>query len=590
MTPHFQWDTSERTMAAVRSMIRPIRTDQSLRNVLSEDFPSSSVDMPIGGGWGYTKESAIVFLHDLFPMALQIDIVPIEYHIVRKISYEELIIFQNSEQKFSSIDWQLVNHRRIGDGACLYEALTFEITCWSDFHWEQLKKDWEENDFGRRPGFDLDAHNAKREESRLRYQREFWFDISQVVVTDDHRQSVHALGLPTIGKDEPSVHWTRLLTADGPPMATHNEDIMINDSRNDGVLSVGGIALDASYVGFRRCKVTDNETQQPGLGRSVAYSGGDRGEATIYMYDLGLPEIPDGPLSQVARQEFDRATNDVFARCTDEALQLKLVRQYATGTRDRGQEFLCAELVEGDGLRSWRTFVYLTGAAGKFLKIRLTLRTDDATDPTARNFADAVASHLWKADSDRAWKPEHITGRNVARVWGRRFQVLDLAPIETFGPFLWLIQDVEDPKAIGAIFRCYDETSEQEPAQLWVADVSKDPTEQNIADLTVRSAEEFDKFLESDVRSGIEGSGRRLTEWMSSQLNETPYGKVLVTAYVAEVDGRNLQQIDMRLSIRGRKVVIGGSFEIERASELGRPILDALQRAALHASTFGQTH
>jgi hypothetical protein len=43
-----------------------------------------------------------------------------------------------------------------------------------------LKAEWENNDFGRRPGFDMDAHHAKRHNAQLHYERQFWFDITDV--------------------------------------------------------------------------------------------------------------------------------------------------------------------------------------------------------------------------------------------------------------------------------------------------------------------------------------------------------------------------------------------------------------------------
>jgi hypothetical protein len=75
---------------------------------------------------------------------------------------------------------------------------------------------------------------------------------------------------------------------------------------------------------------------------------------------------------------------------------VKLVDRYGTGTPERGQEFLCAEFILTEVRDLRRSFLYLTGAGEKFLKIRVTLMTNDATSPEARNFADAVASGLWK--------------------------------------------------------------------------------------------------------------------------------------------------------------------------------------------------
>ena len=64
------------------------------------------------------------------------------------------------------------------------------------------------------------------------------------------------------------------------------------------------------------------------------------------------------------------------------------------GAPERGPEFLCAEFTILDGVGKRRTFLYLTAAKGQFVKLRVTLQTNDATDPTARNFADAFASRF----------------------------------------------------------------------------------------------------------------------------------------------------------------------------------------------------
>ena len=161
---------------------------------------------------------------------------------------------------------------------------------------------------------------------------------------------------------------------------------------------IGGIRLGMRYSGFVRGKVTDNESKNPGLGVTVAYHGGDQGESTIFIYDRGLSEIPNGATSELLRREFERAKQDVLARGEQiPGGRINIVDQYGTGTRGREPEFLCAEFILSDPNGSRRTFLYLTGANGRFVKIRVMLRTNDAADPTARHFADAVASQLFRA-------------------------------------------------------------------------------------------------------------------------------------------------------------------------------------------------
>lgn len=170
------------------------------------------------------------------------------------------------------------------------------------------------------------------------------------------------------------------------------------DYPDDGSISVGGVVLDKTFAGFTRGAPADNEATHPGLGHSVPYQSERRDQATAYVYNKGRRDIADGPMSDTVMEEFNEATQEVLAfghtTSPSPSIGITLDGRYTTGAPDRGTEFLCAEFILSDehGLR--RTFLYLTGAAGNFVKIRATLRTNDAADPTARNFADAVAHRL----------------------------------------------------------------------------------------------------------------------------------------------------------------------------------------------------
>jgi hypothetical protein len=176
-----EWNASADLMVKIRGSIVPVRTDEPLRRVLTQDFPRDSSNLPISGGWGYTKADAITFVRDHFRRPDDpVDFVGLEYHIAQKIIYEELIIFRPPDHKFSRIELNL-NLQELKEAVDRkYDFLKFNITCWSDWHWDQLKKEWEENDFGMRPGFDCESHAAKRKDSQVIYERGFWFDITDV--------------------------------------------------------------------------------------------------------------------------------------------------------------------------------------------------------------------------------------------------------------------------------------------------------------------------------------------------------------------------------------------------------------------------
>ncbi len=90
-------DARPELMVEILASIAPVRTDTALAQVLAEDFPHDCSNPPISGGWGYSQGDAIVFIRSQFRLSTMPDYVPLEYHILQKIIYEELIIFRPKE-------------------------------------------------------------------------------------------------------------------------------------------------------------------------------------------------------------------------------------------------------------------------------------------------------------------------------------------------------------------------------------------------------------------------------------------------------------------------------------------------------------
>jgi hypothetical protein len=310
---------------------------------------------------------------------------------------------------------------------------------------------------------------------------------------------------------------------------------MANES--DQVIVVGGVKLSVQYAGFTRGNVIDYETEHPGLGISVAYRG-EQGESTIYIYDKGLSEITDGPMSQLIQQEFEQALQDVLNAPNGRG---ELISQHVIGAPGRGPEFLCAEFILKDAIRSRRTLLYLTGASGHFVKIRITLRMNDPSNSAARDFVHAVATQLRSQSNGETRSAERVTRGNVTEIGAGRYEVLGLVRIAVFGPWWWQTEALNEPNARGAIFRGYEDDKPQELAYLLVADVWEDPNEPDITYLRQEAVGELDRYLESEGRKVMANDGRRLIRWMSSKLNETPIRKGLVTAYIAEDQARERQ-------------------------------------------------
>lgn len=152
-----------------------------------------------------------------------------------------------------------------------------------------------------------------------------------------------------------------------------------------------GIPLSTSLGCFELVHITNNERSNQGLGFTAAYSGGASGEATIYIYDLGLPEIPDGPKSELVVQNF-RESAASFRHIHKDA---QLVSSSLVSTATRPSAFLGAEFRVSGGKGPFHTFLMLTAFRGSFFKMRLSLPTTGTTYDAVQEFVNAVAARLW---------------------------------------------------------------------------------------------------------------------------------------------------------------------------------------------------
>ncbi len=178
---------------------------------------------------------------------------------------------------------------------------------------------------------------------------------------------------------------------------------------------------------------------------------------------------------------------------------------------------------------------------------------------------------------------------NFSRTEDGNFDVLGLVRVVLPGPWWWQTEDFNDAGGgRGAIFRCYEEGyvaedgNLQELAYLLVADVSDDPTEPDITRFVQADVEGFDRFLEQEIRHLMSHDGRTMVNWMSSHLSETSSGAGLMSAYIARDSGRERQYMDARVNVGGRKVVIGGCFDVQRKDDLAVPVFWAVQQAAVN--------
>ena len=139
------------------------------KQVILEDFKE---DVPISGGWGYTREDAII-------IASLKTFVSLEYFLVGKRIYEELIIFRKKGTGYAGIKWnrrkQFLRHQDGKD----YDCLEVDVTCHKEADWLALKEEYESNNcFEGNPGLKK-VHFERHESLKHYYKTWYWFDITQ---------------------------------------------------------------------------------------------------------------------------------------------------------------------------------------------------------------------------------------------------------------------------------------------------------------------------------------------------------------------------------------------------------------------------
>lgn len=135
-------------------------------------------------------------------------------------------------------------------------------------------------------------------------------------------------------------------------------------------------AFPAEIAGFARGPRTDYEARTPGLGYSVVYTNG-RWKADVFVYDLGVAAIPDGPSSAAVGGQVEQAGREIG---------MMVERGGYRGSEDRGavrlggsagKALACRAFgIDHPALGQTESLLCVTGLRGKFVKFRLSSPAD----------------------------------------------------------------------------------------------------------------------------------------------------------------------------------------------------------------------
>jgi hypothetical protein len=147
------------------------------RQFIKESF---ELDLPIQGGWGYSKDDCVVIdMNDSTENeAVPFNGIRIEKVFVEKRIYTELIVLAQDEDILIGIEWDLQAQKLWKDDGKSFEILTYMVSGFHKNDWIQLKAEYEAIKGVGLTSLAKEAYRCKRNDLMVRCIQEFWFDIT----------------------------------------------------------------------------------------------------------------------------------------------------------------------------------------------------------------------------------------------------------------------------------------------------------------------------------------------------------------------------------------------------------------------------
>jgi hypothetical protein len=139
----------------------------------------------------------------------------------------------------------------------------------------------------------------------------------------------------------------------------------------------------------------ENRYSDRRLGRSFGFGAGGI-SLTIYVYDYGLTDLPDGPDSVAACEQYEKAKREIEAGGNYQNVSLR--REVTRPLGDTARSPLAREALyelDRNGVHAVSA-LWLTVADGYFVKLRLSMREEvaDEFDEARDSILDAMANSL----------------------------------------------------------------------------------------------------------------------------------------------------------------------------------------------------
>lgn len=163
-------------------LVRRLGDLDNPRSVYAARFPSLGGELPITGGWGYTKDDACVIEKsgpgaERFTHSGMFDGYSVENVIVEKRLYLELITSREGDRVLG-LEWKRTKQSAHMIDDKVFDHLEYAVSGFLENDWESLKNEWEKQLRDKDVSFDLEAHDRKRNNLRISFTTEYWFEVT----------------------------------------------------------------------------------------------------------------------------------------------------------------------------------------------------------------------------------------------------------------------------------------------------------------------------------------------------------------------------------------------------------------------------
>ena len=132
-------------------------------------------DLPLAGGWGYTKELATTI--EGLPNGMTLK--QLEHMVTSIRAHLEMNITQEKESRYGAINANEKSREEIKDGDTIYDKVTYEITGIKEDIYNKFSKEYKEG-YGKNE-FDLNDHFDRRKKATLTREVVHYFKIIDTI-------------------------------------------------------------------------------------------------------------------------------------------------------------------------------------------------------------------------------------------------------------------------------------------------------------------------------------------------------------------------------------------------------------------------